>query len=251
MGRRLLSVNPGRNDPCPCGSSKKYKKCCGQPRSAAPVTPSVLGPTSLNQLAGLMNSGRYAEAEKTARGLLERRPDLGLVWKIYGAALVVQNKDALQALQRASQVLPNDAETHYYLGNVLQDRGQFREAVARQRRAVELKPDFAEAYDSLGSVLRDLGQLDEAVASHRRAIEIKPGLADAYNNLGNALVGLRRFDEALPSYQRALDLRPDFAEAIGNLANAQRAAGRVAEAIAGYRRGLGDKTPAAAGHNKH
>ena len=22
-------VNPGRNDPCPCGSGKKYKKCCG------------------------------------------------------------------------------------------------------------------------------------------------------------------------------------------------------------------------------
>ena len=21
----------GRNDPCPCGSGKKYKKCCGQP----------------------------------------------------------------------------------------------------------------------------------------------------------------------------------------------------------------------------
>ncbi len=21
---------PGRNDPCPCGSSKKYKKCCGK-----------------------------------------------------------------------------------------------------------------------------------------------------------------------------------------------------------------------------
>jgi preprotein translocase subunit SecA len=22
--------NPGRNDPCPCGSGKKYKKCCGK-----------------------------------------------------------------------------------------------------------------------------------------------------------------------------------------------------------------------------
>jgi preprotein translocase subunit SecA len=21
---------PGRNDPCPCGSGKKYKHCCGQ-----------------------------------------------------------------------------------------------------------------------------------------------------------------------------------------------------------------------------
>ncbi|MFP4016796.1 MAG: SEC-C metal-binding domain-containing protein, partial [Halanaerobiales bacterium] len=47
MGRRQLTTNqekskrqkpqpvvkpeePGRNDPCPCGSGKKYKKCCGR-----------------------------------------------------------------------------------------------------------------------------------------------------------------------------------------------------------------------------
>ena len=24
------SVKTGRNDPCPCGSGKKYKKCCGK-----------------------------------------------------------------------------------------------------------------------------------------------------------------------------------------------------------------------------
>jgi preprotein translocase subunit SecA len=24
---------PGRNDPCPCGSGKKYKKCCGRNES--------------------------------------------------------------------------------------------------------------------------------------------------------------------------------------------------------------------------
>lgn len=23
-------MKPGRNDPCPCGSGKKYKKCCLQ-----------------------------------------------------------------------------------------------------------------------------------------------------------------------------------------------------------------------------
>ncbi|HNO64105.1 MAG TPA: SEC-C metal-binding domain-containing protein, partial [Thauera aminoaromatica] len=23
------SAGPGCNDPCPCGSGKKYKKCCG------------------------------------------------------------------------------------------------------------------------------------------------------------------------------------------------------------------------------
>jgi len=25
----VRSVKIGRNDPCPCGSGKKYKKCCG------------------------------------------------------------------------------------------------------------------------------------------------------------------------------------------------------------------------------
>ena len=25
-----VEVKVGRNDPCPCGSGKKYKKCCGQ-----------------------------------------------------------------------------------------------------------------------------------------------------------------------------------------------------------------------------
>src|SRR6266704_852102 len=32
---RVTSMNAGRNDPCPCGSGKKYKKCClGKDREA-------------------------------------------------------------------------------------------------------------------------------------------------------------------------------------------------------------------------
>ena len=27
--RKPAAAAPGRNDPCPCGSGKKYKKCCG------------------------------------------------------------------------------------------------------------------------------------------------------------------------------------------------------------------------------
>jgi SWIM/SEC-C metal-binding protein len=27
---------PGRNDPCPCGSGRKYKKCCGANAPASP-----------------------------------------------------------------------------------------------------------------------------------------------------------------------------------------------------------------------
>jgi hypothetical protein len=34
-----MTQKVGRNDPCPCGSGKKYKQCCGKPE--APTTPSA------------------------------------------------------------------------------------------------------------------------------------------------------------------------------------------------------------------
>jgi SEC-C motif-containing protein len=36
-----LDMNPGRNDPCPCGSGKKYKHCCLRNESAAVETAEV------------------------------------------------------------------------------------------------------------------------------------------------------------------------------------------------------------------
>ncbi len=36
FGFNTLSSKVGRNEPCPCGSGKKYKRCCGgQPRTSA------------------------------------------------------------------------------------------------------------------------------------------------------------------------------------------------------------------------
>ena len=29
LSQMAVSQKVGRNDPCPCGSGKKYKKCCG------------------------------------------------------------------------------------------------------------------------------------------------------------------------------------------------------------------------------
>lgn len=30
LGFREVTLEAGRNDPCPCGSGKKFKKCCGR-----------------------------------------------------------------------------------------------------------------------------------------------------------------------------------------------------------------------------
>ena len=62
---------PGRNDPCPCGSGKKFKKCClGRQEAPAsdPQDPTPLPPHAPPEPVD--------EAEEVCRRLLEEFPDL-------------------------------------------------------------------------------------------------------------------------------------------------------------------------------
>jgi tetratricopeptide (TPR) repeat protein len=97
----------GRNDPCPCGSGKKYKRCCLAVDRAAmqrppDPEPARLVPTSapddLEDLDSLSNrvveriaQGRLDEAEKVCQDLLHRFPAvsdgterLGHVYEVRG-----------------------------------------------------------------------------------------------------------------------------------------------------------------------
>ncbi|HXP26962.1 MAG TPA: tetratricopeptide repeat protein [Steroidobacteraceae bacterium] len=235
-------MTPGRNDPCLCGSGKKYKKCCAQHAVEArgsdtqDITriPAAAAP-DLTPLFALLAAGRNPELERDALGLLARHKDFGILWKLLGAALFNQGKDALAALETAAKLLSRDPESQTNLGNVLRARGRLDEAVSCHRRAIALKPDYAEAHNNLGSALRDSKRPDHAVASYRQAISIKPDFAMAHMNLGDTLLALGRLDEAAWSYRRVLHFRPDSVEAHNNLGNALRDSGRLEEAAASYR----------------
>jgi tetratricopeptide (TPR) repeat protein len=240
-------VKPGRNDPCPCGSGKKYKRCCAELSGVA--VPTASAPTiDVDGLTALMNRGQYAQVEMKTRPLLDLHPNLGSLWKLHAGALMLQGKDSLAAMQRGSELLPSDAEMHFYLGNAQHDHGDLAGAAASLRRALELKADFAEAHDSLGSALQDAGQRADAAASFRRALELRPDFAEAHGNLGNALVDLGQLEDAVYHYRRMLDLRPDLAEAHNNLGNALLSLRRFEEAATSYRRALALRPNAPGAH---
>jgi tetratricopeptide (TPR) repeat protein len=241
------NVKPGRNDPCGCGSGKKYKRCCGEAARTGPA-PGDATPAELNQLLALANAGRHADAERKARQLLARQADSGVLWSVLGLALWMQGKDALHALEQTAGLLPNDAEAHGNLGTALRARGRLAEAVQRYRRALELKPDFAEAHNNLGSVLRDLGQLADAAASYRRALAVKPDFAVAHCNLGHAVRTLGDHQDAARHYRRAIELQPDFAAAHTGLGNALHDLGLLDDALASHRRSLDLRPDDAATH---
>ena len=98
-----MTAQVGRNQPCPCGSGKKYKRCCLQKDEAsaaerlrAQATGDVewdeddLDAAS-NAVVDLIHAGRLDEAEAAARDLLVRYPEvvdglerLGMVYEARG-----------------------------------------------------------------------------------------------------------------------------------------------------------------------
>ena len=201
-------MKPERNAPCPCGSGKTFEKCCLEWYESA--KPKVAGkkaaPTAAEcgQLEALFNAGRLAELESQARLLLEEYPESGFIWNLLGASLQMQGKDGLAALQNAAKFLPDDADVHSNLGNVLGDLGRLDEAEACYRRALQIDPHNANVLSNLGATLSDLGRPDEAEASYRRALQIKPGFAEAHSNLallfnaqGNSIMALDSIKQSL------------------------------------------------------
>jgi len=88
---------PGRNEPCPCGSGTKYKRCClhqheaaaAERAAAAAAQAAVLPPSpgfvweaddglddASNRVVDLVHAGQLDEAEQAARDLLVRYPEV-------------------------------------------------------------------------------------------------------------------------------------------------------------------------------
>ncbi len=224
--------------------------------SKQPATDSVMqhghhktpGRTEIDQLIALFNSGNLLELERQAQIMINHYPDSGFAWKALGAALLTQGKNALPAMQKATALLPEDADAHYNLGNALRDSGRLDEALASYLSALKIKPDLAYAYYGMGNVLKELNRLSEAVTSYRSALNIDAGLATAHNNLGVALQEQGLFDEAASHYRSALKIDPGFATAHNNLGIALQELGQLDQAMASYRCALNCQPDLASAH---
>ena len=227
----------GRNDPCPCGSGRKYKKCC-RPQSEAGASLPIPAPPGIATLIERFNSQRYDAMETGAEELIALEPLSGPAWKMLSIALARQGKDSLAAAERAAALLPTDPDAHNNCGLALQGAGLHDRAAQAFRRALLLEPRFADAALNLGATLQAQGELSAAAECCRRAIELRPDFAAAYNNLGNALRGLGQPQAAVSAFRRVLQLEPYNALALNNLGNVLRDLEANTEAIASFERAI-------------
>ena len=124
-----------RNDPCPCGSGRKYKRCCADAAVA-------MGSDLLGQAAELVRRGDVLAAAELFVGVEQ------------------MGRDA--------------AEAYYRLGVALKERGLAEEGAACYRQALLLRPDYVEALNNLGVILREQEEFAEAAELFQGAIKLRP-----------------------------------------------------------------------------
>ena len=203
---------------------------------------SNLDPTN-SELTNLLESFKnkeYKEAERLAIIITRKFPKHYFSWKILGALYGQTGRllEALGAKQKAVKLNPDDHESHYNLGNTLNDLDMLEDAEASYRKAILLKPDYAEAHSSLGIALKSLGRLEEAEEIYKKAIILNPDFPNLYYDLGITLKALGRLKEAEESYRRAISIKYDFFKAHNNLGIVLKELDKIDDAEESYRQAI-------------
>ena len=121
-----MQTAPSRNAPCPCGSGKKYKRCCGQGKPAA-GTPQT---DKLQQLIGLYQQGNLQAAGQLAEQLLRGHPEDATLLEIAAVIAMQQGRPqlAIERFKRQLQSQPTHALAHSNLCMVLHSLDRDEEA---------------------------------------------------------------------------------------------------------------------------
>ncbi len=189
----------GRNDPCPCGSGKRYKQCHGALGGAA-----ILAQQGLDA----HRRGDLDAAERAYRGALATDAAQPVALHYLGVMAYQRGRaaDALPLLERAAALVPSEPEFHNNLGLALAALDRNADAVAVYQRSLALKPDHATAWNNLGLALRAMNRLPEAIDAFRSALAATADFAQAHWNLALALLAHGDYAEGWREYEWRLRL---------------------------------------------
>ena len=265
-------LQPGRNDLCPCGSGRKFKRCCGvvndrsgSDTDARPATSIVAGVAPpamavpnrasfgpLSDILGEAASLRRAQSASpaaTKRGVggaehrlarsLQRSIDAERHWQL-GMRLLATGRPAaaISAFRRVIDLNPRDAEAHHLLGRALLQNGRLDEAVDNLRLAIVLRDDMAAAHRDLALALAASGRNSEAIEAGRRAVELGPQLAEGHRLLSELLEAAGDIEHAAECSHRAAAENPGTTAGRLDFVRALKLVGNLQDAEAGLRQAL-------------
>ena len=241
-----------RNDPCPCGSGRKYKKCClprqeaARPRGLedqtdkpfiAELRPEV--DEKVDRLLQRLERGGDHQLEGEITALLNEYPRYHTTNYAMGVYLAWAKKDAPRAMrffEKAVEILPPFPEAHFNLGNAARQACQISKAVTAYRAAQR----YSQEGDGIAEMAGKEVQWLEKVLLKTSPFQT----LDAY--LANAklfdaafeLLSATEFERAARLFQQVLRENPEHVQSYGNLGLAYAGLGQRSNALASLDRAL-------------
>jgi tetratricopeptide (TPR) repeat protein len=170
----------GRNDPCACGSGKKFKQCC--------VTKSVQAVSSEALTQALRSAWLYFESQRFDQ--------------------------AKEICQKIIKAVPAQIDALHLLGLIALKDGDIEAAVSYLSNVVKRDANKPQYIANLGLAYHEQGRLDLAITAYRKAIAIEPRYLDAHYNLHAALINAKNLDLSIASLEVLIQLNPQDADAI-------------------------------------
>ncbi len=242
----------GRNDPCPCGSGKKYKKCC-LPRdealalTAAPAPePAANEPAeepfttllrpdldkAVDQLLQRLERGQGRGLRPELEALLREHPEYHMTNYAMGVYLGMVEQQPVAAIpffEKAVRIFPLLTEAHYNLGGSYVKACRVADAVASYRKAIR----YSRNDNGIDAMARQrIAELEQLVKRNSQCPTI-----DAYVEnqklFDRAFEHLRRqqYKEAVELFSKVLEQDPGHVQSCGNLGLAYAGLGRRASAL--------------------
>lgn len=176
----------GRNEPCPCGSGKKYKDCCLE--KDREKTPKRLDEKELHYLRQVTEK-EYLKMEDAE---MSRAQDL-----VYDGWEVMPHdpREAKKCFERAIKLDPDLADAYNGLAEVAIDKGNFSAAEEYYRKAYE-------------KAKARLGTEDEKAFAWWGELETRPYMRSR-QGLGLLFLETMRYDEAISEFKELLRRNPN------------------------------------------
>ena len=112
---------------------------------------------------------------------------------------------------------PDDAMSHYNLGNYYMAKDQWKKAIQSYETSIKLQKDLILPYVNASLVYNRLGENESAAARLKQAVAIDPNNVAAHLNLGLLYGEMRRYTDAERAFRKTLELDPKSAVAAYNL----------------------------------
>ncbi|MDA1049521.1 MAG: DUF1583 domain-containing protein [Planctomycetota bacterium] len=171
--------------------------------------------TALDRIYGHhVEFGTLDEFMQSLRDRVEQTPNDGTGWMLLGLFEAHRGEDAnaIDALKKAEEFLPDDALASYYLGQSLLLLGQPEEAVAAFERAIARNPrrtDLLEIFQQLGRVHQRAQRTEQALAVWQRLEALFPDDPRVQEQIAVTLVEEGEYGLALPRYENLAKLVSD------------------------------------------